>query len=256
MSDADSGADPDEVVTALKEFGLSTYEAETFLALQKLGVGSARDVHEVSGVPRSQVYGAAESLAESGLIDVQQTNPKVYRPVAVEEVDERLERRFESRRELVVDHLSTLADRRRTTTEQRQDVWRIEGAAIVNSRAVKLLETAGSEVVYVVTEGTLVSAGQGSTIRSLVDDGVTVTLVTGDGDLRDRFEGSGVDVVVPDADDAGAPVGRILLVDDAGLLLSVHGAEETAIWSLDTMFARTLAELVRGSLAEIVGTFS
>lgn len=246
----------DDAVEALKAFGFSAYEAETLIALQKLGVGSARDVHEVSGVPRSQVYGAAESLAESGFVDVQQTNPQVYRPVTVEEIGDRLRSRFESRYELVADHLSDLAARRRTTNEHRQDVWRIEGAAIVDSRAVSLLETADSEVVYVLSEGTLVSANQESTIRSLVDDGVDVTLITGSDAAEARFEEMGVDVIVPTVEGASMPIGRIVLVDDAGLLLSVRGHEETAIWSRDTMFARTLSDLIRQWLATAVAEFS
>lgn len=257
MSDPDSG--PEDVVAALKEFGFSTYEAETLLALQRLGVGSARDVHELSGVPRSQVYGAAESLAAVGLVDVQQTNPQVYRPAPVEEVRARLERRFESRYELVVEHLSDLERGRRAANEQRQDVWRVAGAASVSSRVLELLKAADTEAVYVVGEGTLVTGGEVSTVRSLVDRGVEVTLVTESARTRDRFAGTGADIVVPstesESDDGSGstPVGRILFVDDDGLLLSVHGADETAIWSLDTMFARTLSDLVRGSLASFVG---
>lgn len=256
MSGSGSGADADDVVAALKEFGFSAYEAETFLALQRLGVGSARDVHELSGVPRSQVYGAAESLADAGLIDVQKTNPQVYRPAAVEEVKDRLRSRFETRYDLVVDHLTDLADRREPTSEQRQDVWRIEGAASVASRAVKLLETADDEVVYVLGERTLVTAAEESAVRSLVDRGVEVTVVSPAADLRDRFEAAGAEALSPDVTDGSPAVSRILVVDTAGLLLSVRGREETAIWSLDTMFSRTLSELVRESLVSFVGGFS
>ena len=254
-ADTDPGPDRDDVVAALKRFGLSTYEAETLLALQRLGVGSARDVHQVSGVPRSQVYGAAESLAEAGLIDVQQANPQVYRPASVEEVKDRLRRRFESRFDLVVDHLADLASRREPTTERRQDVWQIEGAAVVSSRAANLLETADAEVVYVVGGTTLVTAGEESTVRSLVDRGVEVTVVSPSADVRDRFDAAGAAVISPDAPDGSPPIGRILLADGTGLLLSVPGREETAIWSLDTMFSRTLSELIRESLANLVGGF-
>ena len=133
------------------------------------------------------MYGAAESLAEAGLIDVQQTNPKVYRRIAVDEVEGRLRERFESRSELVVDHLSALADRRETTTDQRQDVWRIEGSAVVNSRAIKMLETADATVTYAVGAGALVSAGQLSAVERLVSAGVDATVITDD-EVRDRFE--------------------------------------------------------------------
>ena len=49
--------------TALERLGLSTYEAGVFVALEKLGRGTAREIAEATDVPRSQVYGAAEHIA-------------------------------------------------------------------------------------------------------------------------------------------------------------------------------------------------
>jgi len=48
-----------DAVDALKSLGLTTYEARTFVALQKLGAGTASEVADIADVPRSQVYGAA-----------------------------------------------------------------------------------------------------------------------------------------------------------------------------------------------------
>ncbi len=56
--------DESDAIEALEELGLSNYEAKVFVALQRLGTGTARDIHQATDVPRSQVYGAAESLQE------------------------------------------------------------------------------------------------------------------------------------------------------------------------------------------------
>ena len=57
-------ADGDEAgaTESLQQLGLSQYEAEVFVALVKLGTGTAREVTQITDVPRSQVYGAAEAL--------------------------------------------------------------------------------------------------------------------------------------------------------------------------------------------------
>ncbi|HET7324565.1 MAG TPA: helix-turn-helix domain-containing protein, partial [Halococcus sp.] len=57
----------DDAIAALKRLGLSSYEAQVFVALQRISRGSARDIDRVTDVPRSQVYGAAEQLEERGL---------------------------------------------------------------------------------------------------------------------------------------------------------------------------------------------
>jgi sugar-specific transcriptional regulator TrmB len=63
---------------ALQRLGLSEYEAETFVALQQIDSGSASDVAEVSNVPRSPVYGAADDLEDRGLLDVHSVGGEVY----------------------------------------------------------------------------------------------------------------------------------------------------------------------------------
>lgn len=69
---------PSAAVKQLKQFGLSTYAARTFVALVELGSGTARDVSQVSDVPRTRVYDAADELCEYGLVEVRQTSPKEF----------------------------------------------------------------------------------------------------------------------------------------------------------------------------------
>src|SRR5699024_1189511 len=68
-------SDHDEAVAALKRLGLSSYEAQVFIALQRLDTATVREVDRTTEVPRSQIYGAAEDLAERGLVDIQQSTP-------------------------------------------------------------------------------------------------------------------------------------------------------------------------------------
>ena len=56
----------DDLVRNLTTLGLTEYEARVYAALVGIGEGSARQVHEASGVPRPRVYDIAEGLAEIG----------------------------------------------------------------------------------------------------------------------------------------------------------------------------------------------
>ena len=59
----DSIEDPQSAaVEQLERFGLSTYAVRTFVAVARLGSGTARDVSQVSEVPRTRVYDAIDEL--------------------------------------------------------------------------------------------------------------------------------------------------------------------------------------------------
>ena len=71
----------DDLVRNLTALGLTEYEARVYAALVGIGEGSARQVHEASGVPRPRVYDIAEGLAGRGFITVRRgEHPHVYIP--------------------------------------------------------------------------------------------------------------------------------------------------------------------------------
>ena len=60
----------------LIELGLTEYEARTLVTLVQIGTGTAKDIADADGVPRTRVYDAAETLQNMGLIDVQYATPQ------------------------------------------------------------------------------------------------------------------------------------------------------------------------------------
>jgi len=137
----------EDAVGALKRLGLSTYEARVFVALQKLGTGTASEVADIADVPRSQVYGAAEDLEGRGLVDVEQSNPTRYRPVGVEEARERLYRQLRSESDAAFDYLESVREEY-GATEESESIWTVRGDANVVSRTAQLVESADDHVVY------------------------------------------------------------------------------------------------------------
>jgi sugar-specific transcriptional regulator TrmB len=106
-------AEPDrgpreEAVEQLTELGLSLYAARTFVALTVLSGGTAVEVSQSADVPRTRVYDAVEELSDVGLVVVEESTPKRFTPVAVDEATELLLDEYADRVETLRDALSTL----------------------------------------------------------------------------------------------------------------------------------------------------
>jgi len=247
---SDAGGDAEgeaAAVEALERLGLSNYEARVFVALQALGVGTAREVHEVAGVPRSQVYGAADALVERGLVERQQSTPKRYRPVALDAASERLTARLERERERAFEYLDTLA-REERPAESREDVWSLHGREAVTERVVELVGRASERLLFGAASADLVTPELVEAVRARAAAGVDVTVVSADPAVRAAF--SAPVRVCPGPTDGGH-TGRVALCDDNVVLVSVRAAGgETAIWSADTALADVLVQTMHAGIAD------
>uniref|UniRef100_A0A7C3MAH1 TrmB family transcriptional regulator n=1 Tax=Archaeoglobus fulgidus TaxID=2234 RepID=A0A7C3MAH1_ARCFL len=58
-----------ELLEVLKSFGLSDYEAKALIALLSKGTLTAKEVSEISGIPRTSVYDVMDSLVSKGLVE-------------------------------------------------------------------------------------------------------------------------------------------------------------------------------------------
>ncbi|WP_238392231.1 TrmB family transcriptional regulator [Halorussus amylolyticus] len=255
----DDQMDEDDAIGALEDLGLSNYEAKVFAALQRLGTGTARDVHRVTDVPRSQVYGAAESLQDRGLVEVQQSTPIQYRPVSLDAARTHLRGEFERTQSQAFDYLETARKQRADADERREDIWTVHGQASIDGRVEQLLGDAERRIVFAVGEAAGgLDADIADRLRERADAGVEVVVI---GPFHEAFADSEVavhelPVEHPHADD---PVGRVVVVDGETILLSVRDergaselAEETAIWSSKTGIAAVLIQLIDGGLGEAV----
>ncbi|MFB6119646.1 MAG: TrmB family transcriptional regulator [Halobacteriaceae archaeon] len=233
-----------DAVTALQRLGLSKYEASVFVALQRLGTGTAREVADETDVPRSQVYGAAERLEERGLVEIQQASPIRYRPVSLEEARDRLRDRFDREADRAFDSLADVRHEAESDGEQ-EAVWTVEGREAVVARTTALIDEAERRLVYS-GDADHISESVTEALADASEEGVAVVAVSAD-DVADRFAGTGVTVHrLPDSfEDRSGAAGRLLVADDDAMLVSVDQSEgdETAIWSADTGFASVFIRL-------------
>jgi sugar-specific transcriptional regulator TrmB len=263
-ADRDGGSDEGDVdgagseaaaVEALERLGLSNYEARVFVALQALGVGTAREVHEVAGVPRSQVYGAADALVERGLVERQQSTPKRYRPVALDAARELLTARLERERERAFDYLDGLR-REERPAESREDVWSLHGREAVTERVVELVGRARERLLFGAASADLVTPELVEAVQERAAAGVDVTVVSADPAVRAAFSPPVRVFTGPNGDASGGHTGRVTLADDNVVLVSVRAAGgETAIWSADTALADVLVQTIHAGIANAIDGF-
>ncbi len=232
-------------IDALEALGLPNYEAKVFVALQKLGTGTAKEVSDIADVPRSQVYGTTEALEERGLIEIQQSTPKTYRPVPLEEARSRLEERFEANSERAFSHLETVQNDHPGGNETAEGVWRLDGLASIESRTCELIDAARDRVIFGVNKDVRFTPTVVEHLEAHADSSIRVVILTEDASIVPPVEGATVSLI-PETLRGSDQAGRLLLIDDDTVLLSVveEDGTETAIWSARSGFARVLVPLV------------
>jgi sugar-specific transcriptional regulator TrmB len=245
---AATGVDEASAIESLERLGLSNYEARVFVALQALGVGTAREIHDVAGVPRSQVYGAADELVSKGLLERQQSTPKRYRPVSTATARELLTARMERERERAFEFLEAVRAKQQPA-ETREDVWSLRGREAVTERVLELVRRADERLVFATRTMDLAPEPLLVALRERAEAGVDVTVLSDDPAVHEAVSDP-VRSVRPPHERPGALTGRMLLGDDNVVLVSVKSDElETAIWSADTALADVLVQTIHAGIA-------
>lgn len=226
-------------IEQLKVFGLSTYAAQTFVALVGLGDGTAQDVSEVSEVPRTRVYDAAAELHDNGLVDIQHSKPKRFAPISAETTGRRFHQDFTRRVNVLTDALDDLEPISRSA-EQR-GVWTVTGRDTVTDRVSTFVDEATDEIVYMTVEDLLVEECVDA-LRAAADRGITIRLAGMSPAVNEEIQAelSEAELFESIWEWSDIPAGRLLMVDQEKTLASVlvagdgeqsSGARnETAIW--------------------------
>jgi sugar-specific transcriptional regulator TrmB len=74
-----------QLIACLKSLGMINYEARVSIALLRVMSATAREIHELSGVPRASVYPVIDLRREKNLISVSRSAPKRFVAMPTEE---------------------------------------------------------------------------------------------------------------------------------------------------------------------------
>ncbi|MHB9286802.1 TrmB family transcriptional regulator [Halobacteriales archaeon Cl-PHB] len=217
-----------QAVEVLQELGLKEYEAKSFVALSRLPEATAKEISETTDVPRTRVYDAIRVLEAKGLVEVQHSNPQLFRAVPVTEAVQSLHEQYESRIDTLQEALEGIEPAQREDETVSQEVWGLSGAETIANRTRKLIKEATDEVVLVLGADDLLTD---ELLDALADAGDEVHVVVGapTEESRDRFREalstarvfvSTLDWLSDNGDTAETGIGRMLLVDRETILVS------------------------------------
>lgn len=226
-------------IEQLEQFGLSAYAARTFVALVTLGTGTAKDVSQVSDVPRTRVYDAIDELHDRGLVDVQQSSPQEFWAISSETTGRKFEQEMDHRTSVLTMALDELEPVQRS--EEQRGVWTVDSQAAVTDRVLDFINGADDEIVYMTVEDMLTEDILDA-LSAAAGRGVRINLGGVSADVQERIQDE-----IPGAELfdslwvwSDTPAGRLMMVDETQTLVSVlvNGEDaaptdprsETAIW--------------------------
>lgn len=228
-------------IEQLKAFGLSTYAAQTFVALVSLGEGTAKDVSSVSGVPRTRVYDAVDELQNRGLVNVQHAKPKRFTPISAETTSRQFKQIWAQRVDTLTEALDNLESVSRPY-EQR-GVWTVSGRETITERIVSFIESASEEVVMM-TAAELLNEKCLEALQTASEHGADIRLGAPSTEVQKRVLETVPAAVTFESiwDWHDVPAGRLVMVDQEKTVASVlepttatntsHAEQETAIWGV------------------------
>ena len=225
----DTNANLEEAVEVLQQLGLKEYEARCFVGLSRLHTGTAKQLSEMTEVPRTRVYDAIRVLEAQGLVEIQHSSPQQFRAVPLEEATETLRDQYEARVERLQNALDTVEIVDTDDEEPVQQVWAMSGRDAIENRTNDLIEEATDEIVLVIGDKSLLTPELVDTLNE-VGNGVDLLV----GALTDSLQDE-IQTAVPDAttflsglewlhgEDAtmdDTAIGRLLLIDRSTILVS------------------------------------
>ncbi|WP_136718379.1 TrmB family transcriptional regulator [Halorientalis salina] len=223
----------------LERFGLSGYAARTFVALASLGSGTARDVSQVSEVPRTQVYDAIDELHDRGLVDILQSSPKEFWAISADTASRTFKNELHRRTGILRTALNELEPVEHRV-EQR-GIWTVDGQRAVTERIIEFFGNAEEEIVYKTSED-LLTDDLIDGLSEAAERGVSIELGGVSAAVQERIRDEIPEATMSESPSAWSDMsaGRLLLIDGRKTLVSAlvdesdaspsNPRSETAIW--------------------------
>lgn len=124
----------DQVITRLRELGLTGYAAKAYATLLSEPELSAGRICKETGIPDSKIYYALDELIKHHLVLVQRGNPSLYRPVGSKQAAESLKREAEENYDQSVKRIEALANDIEPLLATHDDEHPVELAYIVKGK--------------------------------------------------------------------------------------------------------------------------
>ncbi|GEM_PF-3227236 len=237
-----SGVDMSErmderTMRALRNLGLSSYEARVYVTLVRSGALTASEVSSQSRIPFSRVYDVLAALERGGWITIEQGRPKRYVPKSPRETSKaavlNAQERLTEWEQRVVDDLQPSFDDK--TRISAPEVHILHGS---NNVRAKLNIALGQAERHVLLSWGIVSKSDidfiSPTLLHLRDRGVKIQILASEQTLTDKV--NRLILAVGEGRKRKEIYGGGAIIDDkqAVIMLTSEPAEPLAIWSSHT----------------------
>ena len=139
---------------AMRELGLTNYEAQAYASLLELGPMPAGLISQSAQVPYSKIYEVLRSLESKGWIETEHGRPSKYYPkppsVALDTIKLQLEDTFSRNESQILSELQPIYEKKEV--HERPDIWIVRGQYNVLSKIQEMLERSRKEILIAVPE--------------------------------------------------------------------------------------------------------
>lgn len=132
-----------QLISNLEKLGLTENEAKVYVGLVSLREATAREIHELTNVPRAKIYEILKVLAKKGFLEVRQGTPIYFRAVDPKQVITKIKDEFLDCITETLDQLSELG----YELPKMSPVWCIQSEWGIRNRIREILAGAKEELI-------------------------------------------------------------------------------------------------------------
>lgn len=181
----------DRARRALKEFGLTEYEAKAYVSLVESGAVSASELSRIAGIPYSKIYEIIGNLERKGWVESAQGRPSKYYSkapsTALESSRIRFETTLKSSEAEALQELQPLYEKK--GVQEKPDIWIVRGQDnIVDKIKETLVETRRELMVAMPAVPEPIVSMATSILSLLRGKGVNVSVMIPENSSRDTIK--------------------------------------------------------------------
>ncbi len=254
-----------KVFDALKGIGLNLYERRLWVALLARGTGTASELSEIAGVPRSRTYDVLQSLADKGFVVVQTGKPIKYVAIPPDEALERAKKKLEEEYKIAIQRIDDLKES--VVMRDLNDLFSkglkiispeditgaLKGKYSVHQQFETMFKDAKEKISILTTSDGLneLLKSHFDILKKAKEKGVQIRIATiADEKNADAIKSLSGIAEIRIINEKEIPIsGRFTVVDGKELILSltdskVHSTQDMAIWSKSEYAAGQVLEPV------------
>ncbi|HIH74237.1 MAG TPA: TrmB family transcriptional regulator [Methanosarcina sp.] len=132
-----------QLILNLERLGLTENEAKAYVGIVSLREATAREVHELTNVPRAKIYEVLKILAKKGYLEIRQGSPTYFRAVDPKQVIGKIKDEFISCAIETLDQLNELSYELPKTSP----IWCIQSEWGIKNRIREILNGVKEELI-------------------------------------------------------------------------------------------------------------